>query len=392
MRRQIRRRVRAAPRRARPRSDGACTLATIAAGLVLTHSIAVRYFLHSSTDWQDEMSVFLLSGATFLSAPYVQSVRGISRSKRSEGFLPKPSSRSDSLGRRSASRSAPSSPGNPGCCCWKPSKRRGHRLRLGAAAVDSLFDDDGRHEPADAAVLVQLARPCSAGARPALIPLVIGLLYAGATLAPCSWACRSHSRSERSRSPSWLASAARVAEHGRAERLSGNRQRHAADDPAVHSERRAIGRSRAGADLYNALYIWLHRVPGGLGVANVFACTLFAAMAGSSAATCSAIGSAGIPEMRRAAIRRGCRRHHRRRRHARHPAAAVDHHDPLCGGRRTIARTAVPGRPRAGPAAERPVRGLRGAALSERVSRRRSLPASNTRSCAATVYTMAQRM
>jgi tripartite ATP-independent transporter DctM subunit len=61
----------------------------------------------------------------------------------------------------------------------------------------------------------------------------------------------------------------------------------------------AIGRSRAGADLYNALYIWLNRVPGGLGVANVAACTLFAAMAGSSAATCSAIGSAGIPEMRR---------------------------------------------------------------------------------------------
>ena len=61
----------------------------------------------------------------------------------------------------------------------------------------------------------------------------------------------------------------------------------------------AIGRSRAGADLYNALYVWLNRVPGGLGVANVVACTLFAAMAGSSAATCSAIGSAGIPEMRR---------------------------------------------------------------------------------------------
>jgi tripartite ATP-independent transporter DctM subunit len=40
-------------------------------------------------------------------------------------------------------------------------------------------------------------------------------------------------------------------------------------------------------------------VPGGLGVANVFACALFAAMAGSSPATCSAIGSAGIPEMRK---------------------------------------------------------------------------------------------
>jgi tripartite ATP-independent transporter DctM subunit len=40
-------------------------------------------------------------------------------------------------------------------------------------------------------------------------------------------------------------------------------------------------------------------VPGGLGIANVLACALFAAMAGSSPATCSAIGSAGIPEMRK---------------------------------------------------------------------------------------------
>src|SRR5881227_4167989 len=60
----------------------------------------------------------------------------------------------------------------------------------------------------------------------------------------------------------------------------------------------AIGRSRAGQDLYAALHAWMSRVPGGLGIANVFACALFAAMAGSSPATCSAIGSAGIPEMR----------------------------------------------------------------------------------------------
>jgi tripartite ATP-independent transporter DctM subunit len=61
----------------------------------------------------------------------------------------------------------------------------------------------------------------------------------------------------------------------------------------------AIGRSPAGKDLYGALHAWLHRIPGGLGIANVFACALFAAMAGSSPATCSAIGSAGIPEMRK---------------------------------------------------------------------------------------------
>src|SRR5438046_6236045 len=61
----------------------------------------------------------------------------------------------------------------------------------------------------------------------------------------------------------------------------------------------AIGRSNAGRDLYLAMHAWMQRVPGGLGIANVFTCALFAAMAGSSPATCSAIGSAGIPEMRK---------------------------------------------------------------------------------------------
>jgi len=61
----------------------------------------------------------------------------------------------------------------------------------------------------------------------------------------------------------------------------------------------AIGRTDAGRDLYLALHAWLQRIPGGLGVANTIACGLFAAMAGSSPATCSAIGSAGIPEMRK---------------------------------------------------------------------------------------------
>ncbi len=60
----------------------------------------------------------------------------------------------------------------------------------------------------------------------------------------------------------------------------------------------AIGKTRAGKDLYDALHTWMNRVPGGLGLAITIACGLFAAMAGSSPATCSAIGSSGIPEMR----------------------------------------------------------------------------------------------
>jgi C4-dicarboxylate transporter DctM subunit len=63
----------------------------------------------------------------------------------------------------------------------------------------------------------------------------------------------------------------------------------------------AIGKTRAGSDVYGSLNAWLHKVPGGLGLANVFACSVFAAMCGSSPATCSAIGSSGIPQL----IRRG---------------------------------------------------------------------------------------
>jgi len=63
----------------------------------------------------------------------------------------------------------------------------------------------------------------------------------------------------------------------------------------------AIGKTRAGSDVYGSLNAWLHKVPGGLGLANVFACSVFAAMCGSSPATCSAIGSSGIPQL----IKRG---------------------------------------------------------------------------------------
>src|SRR5438094_6697153 len=61
----------------------------------------------------------------------------------------------------------------------------------------------------------------------------------------------------------------------------------------------AIGRSDAGRDLYLAMHAWMQRVPDGLGIANVLTCALFAAMASSSPAPCSAIGIAGIPEMRK---------------------------------------------------------------------------------------------
>ena len=61
----------------------------------------------------------------------------------------------------------------------------------------------------------------------------------------------------------------------------------------------AIASTRAGGDLYEALERWLTRVPGGLVISNLGACALFAAMSGSSPATCAAIGKMGIPEMRK---------------------------------------------------------------------------------------------
>jgi C4-dicarboxylate transporter, DctM subunit len=61
----------------------------------------------------------------------------------------------------------------------------------------------------------------------------------------------------------------------------------------------AIASSPAGRDLYAALERWLYRVPGGLVISNLAACSIFSALSGSSPATCAAIGKMGIPEMRK---------------------------------------------------------------------------------------------
>jgi TRAP-type C4-dicarboxylate transport system permease small subunit len=51
-------------------------IALLAAALILSSSVVTRYFLHASTDWQDEASVFCLVGATFLCSAFVQAIRG----------------------------------------------------------------------------------------------------------------------------------------------------------------------------------------------------------------------------------------------------------------------------------------------------------------------------
>ena len=60
-----------------------------------------------------------------------------------------------------------------------------------------------------------------------------------------------------------------------------------------------IAKSDASKDLYETLHKWLHKIPGGLGIANMIGCGIFAALCGSSPATAAAIGGIGIPEMRK---------------------------------------------------------------------------------------------
>ncbi|AOW11833.1 C4-dicarboxylate ABC transporter [Hydrogenophaga crassostreae] len=50
-------------------------------------------------------------------------------------------------------------------------------------------------------------------------------------------------------------------------------------------------------DLYGTAYTLTRHLPGGLGIATIMACTIFAAISGSSVATALTIGSVAIPQM-----------------------------------------------------------------------------------------------
>ena len=58
---------------------------------------------------------------------------------------------------------------------------------------------------------------------------------------------------------------------------------------------------RAGisTDLYRTAYKWMGRLPGGLALATMFACTGFAACTGSSLASAATMGTVSYPEMKR---------------------------------------------------------------------------------------------
>jgi TRAP-type C4-dicarboxylate transport system permease small subunit len=51
-------------------------VALIAASAILSYSVLGRALFHSPNYWQDEAAVFLLVGATFMTAAYVQGQRG----------------------------------------------------------------------------------------------------------------------------------------------------------------------------------------------------------------------------------------------------------------------------------------------------------------------------
>ncbi|MDC0738907.1 TRAP transporter large permease subunit [Cognatishimia sp. SS12] len=56
-------------------------------------------------------------------------------------------------------------------------------------------------------------------------------------------------------------------------------------------------RSRLSEDMFTGLAPWVNRLPGQLLHVNVFACGIFAAVSGSSAATAATIGKLSIPEL-----------------------------------------------------------------------------------------------
>lgn len=58
-------------------------------------------------------------------------------------------------------------------------------------------------------------------------------------------------------------------------------------------------RTRLSEDLFKGLAPWLNRLPGRLLHTNVIGCAIFAAVSGSSAATCATVGKMTIPELKR---------------------------------------------------------------------------------------------
>ncbi len=58
-------------------------------------------------------------------------------------------------------------------------------------------------------------------------------------------------------------------------------------------------RTKLSEDMFKGLAPWLSRIPGRLLHTNIIGCTIFAAVSGSSAATCATIGKMTLPELKK---------------------------------------------------------------------------------------------
>ncbi len=297
-------------------------VALVAASAVLTFGVIASHILGQGIEWQDEMEIFLVAGAVFCSAAAVQARRGHIGIEVLGSLLPERWRRrrtvlTDSLSflfvafmawesfsllreawvEEQVSQSA-----------WAPPLYIPYGLMTAGMALLAI---ELALQVGERSMIVLFAAVGALAAfllwdRPvmplagALDPATIGIAYCGATLVvmfsgiPIAFAL------------GVVATGFMILFMPRAsvDTVAQNVYEELANTiilaiPLFILKGAAIGRSDAGRDLYTALHAWLHRIPGGLGIANTLACGLFAAMAGSSPATCSAIGSAGIPEMRK---------------------------------------------------------------------------------------------
>ena len=142
----------------------ASAIAMGVAGCVLTWEATARYLFKIPSDWQDELSIFLLVGATFLSAAWVQERRGHVGIQALGAILPPAADRM----RRYVSDIVTL----VFCAffCWKSlvaadrggEGRPDQRFRMWRTAVDSLWLHGGRHDAA-------LARAARASAAPRVL-------------------------------------------------------------------------------------------------------------------------------------------------------------------------------------------------------------------------------
>ncbi len=351
-------------------------LAIAAAGAVLTWEVIGRYFLGIASDWQDELSTFLLIGATFGSAAWTQARRGHVGIDALAHVLPPGVDRARRLLADSArllfvaffawkswqllveawdeGQTTPSAWGPP---LWIPYGCMTAGMAL--LALQLLLQVLGS----------RACRPAPAHLRLAMGTGTIGLMYGGATLLalfsgiPIAFALGGVATVFMMLFMP-AASLDTVAQNVYEELASIT----LLTIPLFILKGAAIGKSRAGKDLYDALHTWLHRVPGGLGVAVVH--RLRPVRRHGRVEPGDLLGHRLVRHPGDAAARLLARLRRRAgggRRHAGHPAAALHRADPVCRGVRAVAGPAVPGRAGPGRAAGGAVRRLGGGELAARV-------------------------